>query len=705
MNVAVPLEGTSTVEPVTCPISDGPYLGPNDIIDTPIKRDSSTMLPFTTLTRCRLETINAMGKEMKGYFVGPMPAGDFLQEFLPTSQIPDYDPSSFTSAFAVGTFNHTVSVRNEEHAYTPFINAIKPFAPQLSFVDTRKYEEMKTVFNIKPDVCMYPDGCEPSSPNCDVSTTEIIIEFKWSPSHDAFRQPGADSLMSQTEKGMDTLGQITSYTAAQLGTQFCTHVFSVLIVRDRTRIIRWDREGAIVTSPIDYNNEPDLADFFYRYARASPEMRGVDTSVMLAGDEEADLARSRLNIPSTTRMFKVDVPHVEGSGSVTLVFPQPVTKPHSPVGRWTRACPAFDLVNKKLVMLKDSWRVSLPDVLPEGETYKLLMSKKVAHIPKCIAYHDVPPSIAQQSTQTAKFGSAEWALPHLPLTPHTHHRLALDIVGKNLTEFESSRQLVSSVRDALIAHKDAFELAKVLHRDLSVGNVVIYKGKGYLIDWDLAKLVNINGPRQTTRMGTWQFMSAYLVEHKYAIHSVKDDLESSFYVVLWTTLKFKETYMDIVRRTSLITQVFETNPGSSSKADWLIGRSNLPNLILVHALAEFFSHRYTRVTEHQQTVYNKFWLAHEKAMRNVPVVQDLLAASYALMTDSPVYQKEIDSAVLQKLKSEEKYEPVLVTKSQSLFASGVEITVSGKRRRLDNADDDGDDLSSIADLDALTSLT
>lgn len=236
-------------------------------------------------------------------------------------------------------------------------------------------------------------------------------------------------------------------------------------------------------------------------------------------------------------------------------------------------------------------------------------------------------------------------------------------------------------------------------------------------------------------------MSAYLVEHKYAIHSVKDDLESSFYVVLWTTLKFKETYMDIVRRTSLITQVFETNPGSSSKADWLIGRSNLPNLMyvdckpldsLVHALAEFFSHRYTRVTEHQQTVYNKFRLAHEKATRNVPVVQDLLAASYALMTDSPVYQKEIgmkvlgshdavigifndhldlsgwpvaDSAVLQKLKSEEKYEPVLVTKSQSLFASGVEITVSGKRRRLDNADDDGDDLSSIADLDALTSLT
>ncbi|KAG2059151.1 hypothetical protein BDR06DRAFT_828270, partial [Suillus hirtellus] len=118
---------------------------------------------------------------------------------------------------------------------------------------------------IKPDICVYPNGCEPSSPNCDVSATEIIIEFKWSPSHNAFCHPGADSLVSQMEKGMDTLGQIMSYTAAQLGTQFCTHVFSVLIVCDCAQIIRWDREGAIVTSTINYNNEPDLADFFHHY--------------------------------------------------------------------------------------------------------------------------------------------------------------------------------------------------------------------------------------------------------------------------------------------------------------------------------------------------------------------------------------------------------------------------------------------------------
>ncbi|KAG1741399.1 hypothetical protein EDD22DRAFT_764795, partial [Suillus occidentalis] len=91
-------------------------------------------------------------------------------------------------------------------------------------------------------------------------------------------------------------------------------------------------------------------------------------------------------------------------------------------------------------------------------------------------------------------------------------------------------------------HKGALELVKVLHQDLSVGNIVIYKGKGHLIDWDLAKLVDIQGPQQTTRIGTCQFIFASLIEHSYAMHMVENDLESSLYVILWAALAIcKET--------------------------------------------------------------------------------------------------------------------------------------------------------------------
>jgi serine/threonine protein kinase len=38
------------------------------------------------------------------------------------------------------------------------------------------------------------------------------------------------------------------------------------------------------------------------------------------------------------------------------------------------------------------------------------------------------------------------------------------------------------------AHGDAYEKASVLHRDISPGNIMITSdGRGFLIDWDLAK--------------------------------------------------------------------------------------------------------------------------------------------------------------------------------------------------------------------------
>ncbi|KAG2336465.1 hypothetical protein BDR05DRAFT_896695 [Suillus weaverae] len=138
------------------------------------------------------------------------------------------------------------------------------FASGLSFVDSHLYPDTnnckKFPFQVKPDVCIYSDG---TSAGCNMATTEVVVEFKWSQTHDAFRErDDRASFISQTKKDIDTLGQITSYTAAQLTAQYCTHAFSVLIIQDQARIIRWDSEGAVVTSPICYNTEPHLADFF-----------------------------------------------------------------------------------------------------------------------------------------------------------------------------------------------------------------------------------------------------------------------------------------------------------------------------------------------------------------------------------------------------------------------------------------------------------
>ncbi|KAG2112046.1 uncharacterized protein F5147DRAFT_538197, partial [Suillus discolor] len=196
------------------------------------------------------------------------------------------------------------------------------------------------------------------------------------------------------------------------------------------------------------------------------------------------------------------------------------------VGHGTRTCPAFNPANNKIVMFKDSWQVLLPDILPEGEIYKHLKDTDIHNIATCIACHDVP-SLPQQRTQTAKFANAPWVQPYDVLTPHIHYCMVLNHVGQPLIRFTSSCQVVKAVRDALIAHEDACAKAGVLHRDLSLGNIVIYvthmvglfhtQNSYFVLNFSVAK-------------GTWQFMSANLVKKKHAAHTIEDDLESSFYI-------------------------------------------------------------------------------------------------------------------------------------------------------------------------------
>ena len=63
-------------------------------------------------------------------------------------------------------------------------------------------------------------------------------------------------LMAHNSKGSNTAGQVITYTAMLLGTQYWTHAFSILIIKDYARLIYWDCSGAVVTEPIFYNTAP-----------------------------------------------------------------------------------------------------------------------------------------------------------------------------------------------------------------------------------------------------------------------------------------------------------------------------------------------------------------------------------------------------------------------------------------------------------------
>ncbi|EPS97689.1 hypothetical protein FOMPIDRAFT_1081812, partial [Fomitopsis schrenkii] len=67
-------------------------------------------------------------------------------------------------------------------------------------------------------------------------------------------------------------------------------------------------------------------------------------------------------------------------------------------------------------------------------------------------------------------------------------RLVMKTVGRPLSSFKSTKEMVTAIRDAIIGHKLAF-LAGLIHRDLSDGNVMIHDGdlfSGFLLDLDYA---------------------------------------------------------------------------------------------------------------------------------------------------------------------------------------------------------------------------
>ncbi|KAI9446708.1 hypothetical protein H4582DRAFT_1804459, partial [Lactarius indigo] len=96
-----------------------------------------------------------------------------------------------------------------------------------------------------------------------------------------------------------------------------------------------------------------------------------------------------------------------------------------------------------------------------------------------------------------------------------------------------------------IAHQAACN-ASVAHHDISIRNIMIVDDgelniKGdMLIDWDLSKVIDPPGRCTTacqyTCTGTWQFMTADLIQESSIPHTFVHDLESTFWVMIWIVI-------------------------------------------------------------------------------------------------------------------------------------------------------------------------
>ncbi|KAJ3530456.1 hypothetical protein NMY22_g8561 [Coprinellus aureogranulatus] len=128
-------------------------------------------------------------------------------------------------------------------------------------------------------------------------------------------------------------------------------------------------------------------------------------------------------------------------------------------------------------------------------------------------------------------------------------RIVTEQHGPSLKHFKSQKQAIAALRDALLAHRNLILFKEILHRDISIQNILLglvdedaFPGlRGILIDLDMA--INTS-PRDVSsissehRTGTRMYQSisvlySYDAEVECLAHDYLDDIESFFYVLVY----------------------------------------------------------------------------------------------------------------------------------------------------------------------------
>ncbi|KAM5541531.1 hypothetical protein V8D89_004721 [Ganoderma adspersum] len=274
---------------------------------------------------------------------------------------------------------------------------------------------------------------------------------------------------------------------------------------------------------------------------------------------------------------------------------KPLHLPSGVVGRGTRGYVALDRDTQRFVWLKDAWSACDLVAEVEGDVLGRLNLAGVANVPTLVSHGHVQ----DQATVTSEWweishgerdgsSSREWtspsgrkrkrddetgpgggdsplsdaagqpsrAIPRLPcpFRRHTHYRIAVEEIAMQLTEFRCGKQLASITLDCLHAHHQAAtnHHSRLLHRDISSGNILIYpkvrldedgKGQsivwtGMLTDWEFAKPMETERSSEANQVGTHHFMSVNLLCDPYKPAGISDELESFFHFLVYLSVGY-----------------------------------------------------------------------------------------------------------------------------------------------------------------------
>ncbi|GJE93731.1 hypothetical protein PsYK624_098920 [Phanerochaete sordida] len=359
------------------------------------------------------------------------------------------------------------------------------------------------------------------------------------------------------------------WARALLAHQQRTHAFGVCVSRHggvaRARVLRWDRAECVVSAPVDVAGE-QFRRFLYRFGGLGREEAGEDCTAELASEEEVAALRAydpqniylkgyhqyMLENMEEFPIYKVQCPAVSTDGSAlpataaetrTYLIGRPTFSAAGVVGKATRGFVAFEPAAQRMVFLKDQWPLDA-GARNELGVVQHLNAHGVQNVATPLAGGDVRSGDgAAQLTM-----SDDWA----DVAARVHRRIVLQEVARPLDSHASAGELLRVCYDAVLAHKDAWEKAEVLHQDISDNNIMIdvLTGKGLLCDWDICQFKDERGSGDFTGYkafpcGTRDFSGALHLMYLHKRTSVDDDLESFIYVLVFNAVRFYDHELSV----------------------------------------------------------------------------------------------------------------------------------------------------------------
>ncbi|TFK52752.1 hypothetical protein OE88DRAFT_1656307 [Heliocybe sulcata] len=409
---------------------------------------------------------------------------------------------------------------------------------------------------------------------------EVKPQDRQDPFYDDERSPREELHMYFRQ--MQVWNQIQDYATRAYGARSRCFMVAIGIFGQYARFFRWDRSLVTVSRGFNYKEEPELLwQFIAALGAPGYDGSGLDPTVAdyvevqrlaVPGLEEKyakarakrllSLEASELSDAELRKQSSViTVPSSsDGKEEKYISVGPPLFVSGTILGRGTRAWLAVPVPGTvenparsnedHFVIIKDSWRDE--SRAPEGDVYRAIYGNAdsvfgIARIRSSVDLYNAEGNPVERDFMHTTI--AAWVLRYFNrrFCRRVHHRCVLDSVGINLGRFETTRELMEAIRDAVIGHRSMSE-KDILHRDISAYNVMISaypscegNARGFLIDMDYATVLGKAGSEDELReiTGTTAFLSIARDPDRpdTGPHRIWHDLESFFWVALYIVVR------------------------------------------------------------------------------------------------------------------------------------------------------------------------